>query len=132
MRVVLGGTFDILHDGHRALLGAAFERSPDAVVIGLTTDRFARETRDRVNPYAVRERNLKRYLAAHRWRRARIEAIDDPFGPADDLPDLDVLVVSAERHGVAIELNEARTRKGLRPARASDATASASASGRMR
>ena len=115
MRVVLGGTFDILHDGHRALLGTAFERSPDAVVIGLTTDRFARETRDRVNPYAVRERNLKRYLAAHRWRRARIEAIDDPFGPADDLPDLDVLVVSAERHGVAIELNEARTRKGLRP-----------------
>ena len=35
MRVVLGGTFDILHDGHRALLGAAFERSPEAVVIGV-------------------------------------------------------------------------------------------------
>ena len=115
MRVVLGGTFDILHDGHRALLGAAFERSPKAVVIGLTTDRFARETRDRVHPYAVRERNLKRYLAAHRWRRARIEPIDDPYGPADDLPDLDVIVVSAERHHVAIELNEARIRKGLRP-----------------
>lgn len=115
MHVVLGGTFDILHDGHRALLGAAFERSPKAIVIGLTTDRFARETRDQVNPYAVRERNLKRYLAAHRWRRARIESIDDPYGPADDLPGLDVIVVSAERHLVAIELNEARIRKGLRP-----------------
>lgn len=115
MRVVLGGTFDILHDGHRALLGAAFERSPEAVVIGLTTDRFALQGRDRVNPYAVRERNLKRYLAARRWRRARIEPIDDTFGPADDLPDLDILVVSAERHGVAVQLNEARRAKGLKP-----------------
>src|SRR3990170_4339278 len=115
MRVVLGGTFDILHDGHRALLGAAFDRTPEAVVIGLTTDRFARETRDRVNPYALRERNLRRYLIARRWRGARIEPIDDPFGPADDLPDLDVLVVSAERHRVAVAINEARKGKGLRP-----------------
>jgi len=115
MRVVLGGTFDVLHAGHEALLRAAFERRPDAVVIGLTTDRFAKESRARVNPYSVRERNLKRFLAAKKWRHARIEAIDDPFGPADDLPDLDVLVVSAERQPVAVALNEARIAKGLRP-----------------
>ncbi len=115
MRVVLGGTFDILHDGHEALLDAAFEGRPALVLIGLTTDRFARESRARVNPYRVRERNLKRFLSTHRWRPARIEPIDDPFGPADDLPDLDVLVVSAERHTVAVALNEARVEKGLRP-----------------
>lgn len=115
MRVVLGGTFDILHSGHEALLRAAFEGNPEGVVIGLTTDRFARESRPQVNQYAVRERNLKRLLAARKWRRARIEAIDDPYGPADDLPDLDVLVVSADRLPVAIALNEARTAKGLRP-----------------
>ena len=115
MRVVLGGTFDILHDGHEALLRAAFEGRPAFVLIGLTTDRFARESRTRVNPYRVRERNLKRFLSGRRWRPARIEPIDDPFGPADDLPDLDVLVVSAERHAVALALNEARVGKGLRP-----------------
>ncbi|MGI0149664.1 MAG: inosine/xanthosine triphosphatase [Thermoplasmata archaeon] len=115
MRVVLGGTFDILHAGHEALLRAAFEGKPEEVVIGLTTDRFARESRPRVNPYAVRERNLKRFLAARKWRHPRIEPIDDPYGPADDLPDLDVLVVSADRLPVAIALNEARTAKGLRP-----------------
>jgi inosine/xanthosine triphosphatase len=115
MRVVLGGTFDVLHAGHEALLRAAFEGRPNEVVIGLTTDRFAKESRTRVNPYSVRERNLKRFLLAKKWRHARIEPIDDPFGPADDLPDLDVLVVSAERQPVAVALNEARTAKGLRP-----------------
>lgn len=115
MRVVLGGTFDILHDGHEALLRASFQGRPELVVIGLTTDRFARESRPRLNPYAVRERNLKRFLTTRRWRPARIEPIDDRYGPADDLPDLDILVVSAERSSVAVALNEARSGKGLRP-----------------
>ncbi|HKW42903.1 MAG TPA: inosine/xanthosine triphosphatase [Thermoplasmata archaeon] len=115
MRVVLGGTFDILHDGHEALLRAAFEGHPDDVLIGLTTDRFARETRRRVNPDAVRERNLKRFLARRRWRPVRIEPISDAYGPADDLPDLDAIVVSAERHDVAVALNEVRLASGLNP-----------------
>src|SRR5437867_2231585 len=115
MRVVLGGTFDILHKGHEALLRAAFEGRPEQVLIGLTTDRFARESRTRVNPYAVRERNLKRFLTARKWRPARIEPIDDAYGPADDLPDLDVIVVSAERYPVAVALNEVRATKGLHP-----------------
>jgi len=115
MRVAMGGTFDILHDGHRALLGAAFTLHPGAVLIGLTTDRFARESRREVNAYAVRERNLRRLLRARGWTRFAIDPIDDVFGPADDRPDLDVLVVSAERAHVGRELNEARERKGLRP-----------------
>src|SRR5256885_16279772 len=115
MRVVLGGTFDILHEGHEALLRAAFEGRPAEVLIGLTTDRFARESRTGVDSSAVRERSLKRFLATRRWRPARIEPIDDAYGPADDFPDLDVLVVSAERYAVAVALNGARTAHGLRP-----------------
>jgi inosine/xanthosine triphosphatase len=114
MRVVLGGTFDLLHPGHEALLRTAFGGRPDEVIIGITTDRFAKESRTRVNPYSARERNLKRFLVARKWRHARFEPIDDPYGPADDLPDLDVLVVSAERLPVAIALNETRAAKGLR------------------
>ena len=115
MRLATGGTFDILHDGHEALLRAAFELDPEVVLIGLTTDRFAGESRRRMNPYPVRERNLVRFLRARRWPRFRIEAIDDPYGPADDLAELDAIVVSAERHGVAVALNEARKAKGFRP-----------------
>ena len=115
MRVATGGTFDILHDGHKALLGAAFGLRPESVLIGITSDRFARESRREVNPYGVRERNLRRLLRARGWTRFSVEPIDDVFGPADDRPDLDVLVVSAERAHVGRELNEARERKGLRP-----------------
>ncbi len=115
MRVATGGTFDIVHDGHKALLGTAFALRPEAVLIGLTTDRMARETRARVNPYAARERNLRRLLATQKWRRFRIEPIDDVYGPADDLAELDAIVVSAERHGVAFALNEVRKAKGLKP-----------------
>jgi len=115
MRVATGGTFDILHDGHRALLGAAFALRPQEVLIGLTTDRMARETRPKVNPYEVRERNLSQFLRRRGWRAFRIEPIDDPFGPADDLPDLHALVVSSDRAKVAAALNEARKAKGLRP-----------------
>ncbi len=115
MRVAMGGTFDILHDGHRALLEAAFALRPATVLIGLTTDRFARESRAEVNPYPLRERNLRRFLASRHRKGFVIEPIDDVYGPADDLADLDVLVVSAERAHVGPELNQVRARKGLRP-----------------
>lgn len=115
MRVAMGGTFDLLHDGHKALLEAAFALRPEKVLIGLTTDRFARETRAELHPYASRERNLARYLRSIGRRGFVIEPIDDAFGPADDLPDLDVLVVSAERAHVGEALNEARAERGLRP-----------------
>lgn len=114
MRVCMGGTFDLLHDGHKALLAAAFGPKPDRVVIGLTTDGMALVARPKVNPYAVRERNLRRYLRDRGWTAFDVEPIDDPYGPADDLPDLDAIVVSAERASVAASLNEARRSKGLR------------------
>jgi inosine/xanthosine triphosphatase len=117
MRVAMGGTFDLLHDGHRALLGAAFGLHPEAVVIGLTTDRFARETRSLVNPYQVRERNLRRFLRSRGWTASVIEPIDDAYGPADDLPDLDTLVVSADRAQVGRALNASRETRGLPPLR---------------
>ena len=115
MRVAMGGTFDILHDGHKALLDAAFGLRAERVLIGLTTDRFARESRAAVNAYGTRERTLRRFLTTHRRKGFVIEPIDDVYGPADDLADLDVLVVSAERARVGPELNAARAQKGLRP-----------------
>ena len=44
MNVVLGGTFDPVHDGHRALFERAFDLGD--LTVGLTSDDLAPRTRD--------------------------------------------------------------------------------------
>jgi len=59
-KAVLGGTFDHLHDGHKAMLITAFQNA-EHVVIGITTDERANESRFRdvislpKRKYAVRD-----------------------------------------------------------------------------
>ncbi len=115
MKVCLGGTFDILHVGHEALLAEAFALGDEEVLIGITSDRMARKTRKRVNPLAVRRRNLLALLRRHRWRRFRVSVLDDVAGPAATEGDLDAIVVSAERATVAHDINRERLRRGHPP-----------------
>ncbi|MEK6851792.1 MAG: inosine/xanthosine triphosphatase, partial [Candidatus Thermoplasmatota archaeon] len=112
MKVCLGGTFDILHAGHEALLRRAFALGDEEVVIGITSDRMARRTRKRVNPLAVRRRNLRALLRRRRWRHARLSVLDEVAGPAAFKEDLDAIVVSAERVEAAHAINRERRRRG--------------------
>ena len=41
--IALGGTFEILHKGHRKLLSKAFQLG-DKIIIGLTSDEFVSKT----------------------------------------------------------------------------------------
>ena len=92
MIVAVAGTFNVLHEGHIALLKRAFSLSKD-VCIGITSDRMASETRTRVNPYYIREKAVREYLKANN-KEADIFCIDDMYGPEDIMADVDVLVVS--------------------------------------
>ena len=94
MIVAVAGTFNVLHEGHIALLKRAFSLSKD-VCIGITSDRMASETRTRVNPYYIREKAVREYLKANN-KEADIFCIDDMYGPEDIMADVDVLVVSDE------------------------------------
>lgn len=116
VHVALGGTFEIIHKGHRTLLAKAFEIG-DRVLIGLTSDRLANSSRSRkVRPYHEREEALRTHVdRTHPGSDYTIKMIDDRFGPAIHLEDLDVLVVSVNTHPTGIELNHLRKEKGLRP-----------------
>jgi pantetheine-phosphate adenylyltransferase len=118
-RAVLGGTFDHLHAGHRALLTAAFERA-EVVGIGLTTEAFlAGRPRKlgRVAPYAERERELRRTLERLFPRRAyQILPLKDRWGTLLE-PSTGMLVASPETLPVGREANRRRRARGLPPVR---------------
>lgn len=112
MRAILGGTFNVIHDGHKALIRRAFELSDD-VTIGLATDEFATVGRKRINPYYLRLKALVLFLDSIR-RSAEIVPLSDAHGPALTSEKC-YLVVSKETEPNAVEINKRRTDNGLEP-----------------
>jgi pantetheine-phosphate adenylyltransferase len=108
-KVVLGGTFDILHKGHEALLKKAF--SLGKVFIGLTSDSFAKKLKKRkVESFRKRKRELENFIKKKFKKRAKIFKIDDKFGPTLK-EDFDYIVVSPETYKNAVEINKERLKK---------------------
>lgn len=115
-RVAMGGTFDVLHRGHRALLDTAFATGDEEVAIGITTDDFANASRvRRVRPYAERAADVLAYAKTRgAGARTRVEPIDQPFGFALD-PRFTHLVATEETASTAGRINEARAERGVAP-----------------
>jgi pantetheine-phosphate adenylyltransferase len=116
MKVMVGGTFDPLHDGHKRLLDRSFAIAGPGgqVVIGLTTDTFARKKIHPIRPFTVRKEELEYYIAESCLQTScRIEPLNDRFGSALDT-DFDAIVVSEETLPVAVEINNLRKEKKLK------------------
>jgi len=116
-RAACGGTFDMLHKGHKTLLRKAFQIS-EKVLIGLTTDEFVKKLRKShpVAPYEERLKELKEFLKSEGLlERAEIIPLSDPYGPIvwDGL--VDAIVVSQETAPRAEEINKIRQKRGLKP-----------------
>jgi pantetheine-phosphate adenylyltransferase len=116
MKVMVGGTFDPFHAGHRKLLGRSFglAGAGGLVVIGLTTDEFAGRKSHPVRPFGERKRDLERFIREEGFAAAyRIEPLGDRVGPAAD-EDFEALVVSEETLLVGMEINRLRQERGKR------------------
>jgi len=111
MKVCLGGTFSILHEGHEALLKKAFEYGE--VTIGITSDNLVKKLGKSVGRYEDRKNNLERFLMEKFGKKANIIPLNDPYGPAA-YGDFDAIVVSPETARGADEINKIRRRKGLK------------------
>jgi pantetheine-phosphate adenylyltransferase len=113
--VAMGGTFDMIHRGHIALLDAAFSVS-DKVVIGLTSDDLAkRKGKTLNNTYRQRSEALKQFIEKKFQKSYVISKLENDFGPAAIEGDVQALVVSNETAHQGEVLNKLRKEKSLSP-----------------
>jgi pantetheine-phosphate adenylyltransferase len=116
-KVAVGGTFDQLHKGHKALIGAAFEVG-DKVIVGITSDDFVTHLgkHHRTASYEDRKRELLSYLCEQGLAdRVEIVPLKDSFGSTITKQDLDAIVVSQETERIAWAINRKRQSVGHKP-----------------
>lgn len=117
-KVIVGGTFDYFHDGHRALLRKAYEIG-ERVCIGISSDKMAellQKDSAGVAPLAVRMWSVLNFLRENDWLgRTEVVILEDPFGPAIEDPEAEAIVVSPETKCRAKEINEKRQKNNLPP-----------------
>lgn len=115
IRVCLGGTFNVIHEGHLVLLNKAFEEG-DEIYIGLTTDTMASRSRKvPLQDYETRLQNLNNTLDQISGNKPFfVFPLEDPMGRAAN-GNFEVIVVSQETVRGAEKINEVRARNGLKP-----------------
>jgi len=115
--VAVGGTFDELHKGHRALIMKAFEVG-EHVFIGLCTDEFIRSmAKPHVTAtYERRLEELKAFLKKlNVLDRAEIIPLNDVYGNTLAEDSVEALVVSTETESTAFKINKKREEANLPP-----------------
>jgi pantetheine-phosphate adenylyltransferase len=104
--VIIGGTFDVLHVGHKSLLKRAFGLG--RVTIGLTSNRMAEITKKRkVSNFQSRKRELEKFIKKELKSGFKTIKIEDKFGPTLK-EDFDYIVVSPATYKTALLINQKR------------------------
>lgn len=111
-KVVVGGTFDVLHRGHKAFLRKAF--SLGKVCIGLTSRAMAQRRKKRKVRSFSQEKDLVRFIKEEFKSTAKIVKIEDEFGPTLK-EDFDYIVVSPGTFKTAVLINKIRKSKKKGP-----------------
>lgn len=113
--LVMGGTFDRLHDGHAAQLQVAFELSHH-VTIGLSTETLIKNKvlAELIEPFEMRQKVLRSYILNH-WPKAQFSIIPiyDMYGPTLSDESFDSIVVTEDSYKNGIKINEDRVWKDM-------------------
>jgi cytidyltransferase-like protein len=113
MKTAVGGTFNVLHRGHRLLLDKAFEIG-DEVDIGIMSDEYVAKRKVRGVPLTDRLAALEAYVSS-KGKPYVLEPIDRPQGTLLTDPSIDALVVGPEAYSIAEKFSKERAAAGLSP-----------------
>ncbi|KAE9082829.1 hypothetical protein PF005_g16809 [Phytophthora fragariae] len=114
--VVLGGTFDHLHNGHKKLLSLAVSICARRILVGVTANSMLKKKShaELVEPLERRKAAVRAYLTFLNPKLdVDIVTIEDPFGPAIVIPEPAAMVVSTETLAGAAKINSIREERGL-------------------
>jgi cytidyltransferase-like protein len=116
--VATGGTFDVIHIGHLALLSKAFEIGKK-VIIGVSSDAFASVKKGNnklYHNYEQRVGNLKEKIEEKFGNVTyEISKLDDLYGPTVIYGHVEAIVSSTETAVNGHLINEIRSKNGLKP-----------------
>jgi len=112
-KVVLGGTFDRLHKGHKLLLEKAFEVGEE-VYVGLTKDEAIKYKKysEIMQSYSERKAALEEF-SKERKDRLHVFAIEDVYGDTLTNPEYKAIVTSEETRYKSDIINRKREENGL-------------------
>ncbi|KAK9283780.1 hypothetical protein L1049_012032 [Liquidambar formosana] len=115
--VVLGGTFDRLHDGHRLFLKASAELARDRIVVGVCDGPMLRNKQ--VHAALILQVISQVFWILHGIKSIKpelvvqVEPIMDAYGPSIVDENLDAIVVSKETIPGGLSVNKKRAERGL-------------------
>jgi pantetheine-phosphate adenylyltransferase len=114
--VAVGGTFDLLHTGHKDFLTGAFNLAKK-VTVGLTSDEMTVALGKRTfYLYKERERAVREFLQKSSFDGAwQIIKLSDVLGTTISDATIDAICVTEDTYDGAIKINEARKNLNMKP-----------------
>ncbi|KAG7308513.1 hypothetical protein JYU34_005725 [Plutella xylostella] len=114
--VVLGGTFDRLHNGHKILLSQAALRTTKLLTVGVTDVNMIKSKKlwELIEPVETRIKSVLEFLTdINPTIEYNVLPIQDMYGPTKDDPRFQLIVLSEETDRAGDKVNEARREGGL-------------------
>ncbi len=113
--IASGGTFDLLHKGHKSFL-AQVVKLADKVIVGVTSDSYVSSFKiDNYEDYKTREKNVYEYLKTlSAPNKIEILEINDIYGPVLSKNfKAGAIAVTPQTNRTTIGINEKRVEMGL-------------------
>nr|CAD7266187.1 unnamed protein product [Timema shepardi] len=114
--VVLGGTFDRLHEGHKIFLSEAVLRCNKRLTVGVTSEEMLKSKIlwELIQPCNERVALVRDFLQdVDPELDYNVVPITDPFGPTKEDPNMEMIVVSTETLKGGLRVNQLRQERNL-------------------